>query len=109
MITTILYPLVALALPVFVKSYTWSFTNTPAQCKNLSISISGSGGKPPYRVLIIPFGPTPLPNFIEARKIVDQPFQGSSTSLSFQLEYPATSQFVAVVCAVIFWFVWMSL
>jgi hypothetical protein len=89
--------ILAVTLPVLINAYTWSFSSTPAQCTNLSLSISGTDGKPPYRVLIIPFGPTPLPNFIEARKIVDQPFQNSSTSLSFQLAYPTNSQFVAVV------------
>src|ERR1700710_2595712 len=79
-----------------VSSYTWSFTSTPQQCANLSLQISGSGS-PPYTVLIIPYGPSPLPNNTEARTIVYQQFSGDSTSASFQLKYPSTSQFVAVV------------
>ncbi|KAG2128713.1 hypothetical protein DEU56DRAFT_957191, partial [Suillus clintonianus] len=87
-----------LALYIFplVSSYTWSFTTTPQQCATLSLQISGSGS-PPYSVLIIPYGPTPLPNNVEARTIVYQQFSGDSTTTSFQLKYPTTSQFVAVV------------
>ncbi|KAG5646378.1 hypothetical protein DXG03_003701 [Asterophora parasitica] len=89
--------LALLALPTLSAAYTWKFETTPQQCSNLTISISGSGGKPPYRVLILPFGPTPLAQNIEARKIIDQPFPGDSTSVSFKLNFPANSQFVAVV------------
>lgn len=63
----------------------------------MTISITGSGGVPPYSVLIIPFGGTPLPNNVEARTILSEKFDGSSTSISFKLNYPALSQFVAVV------------
>lgn len=79
-----------------VSSYTWSFTSTPQQCGTLSLQVSGSGS-PPYSVLVIPYGPTPLPNNTEVRTIVYQQFDGSSTATSFQLKYPTTSQFVAVV------------
>lgn len=89
--------LALLALPTLSAAYSWKFENTPQQCQTLKISISGTGGKPPYRLLILPFGPTPLPNNIEARKIIDAPFSGSSNSLSFKLNYPGLSQFVAVV------------
>lgn len=92
--------LVALQLALcffpLVFSYTWSFTTTPQQCATLSIQISGSGS-PPYNILVIPYGPTPLPNNTEVRTIVYQQFDGSSTTTSFQLKYPSTSQFVAVV------------
>ncbi|KAG1862029.1 hypothetical protein DFJ58DRAFT_776015 [Suillus subalutaceus] len=86
----------ALCLFPLVSSYTWSFTTTPQQCATLSLQISGSGS-PPYSVLVIPYGPTPLPNNTEVRTIVYQQFDGSSTTTSFQLKYPSTSQFVAVV------------
>ncbi|KAG1834683.1 hypothetical protein EV424DRAFT_517991 [Suillus variegatus] len=86
----------ALSFSPLVSSYTWSFTTTPQQCATLSLQISGSGS-PPYSVLVIPYGPTPLPNNTEVRTIVYQQFDGSSTSTSFQLKYPSTSQFVAVV------------
>jgi len=93
-----------LSLLLFLPStlaYTWSFQDTPQQCKNLTIAISGDDGKPPYRVLIIPFGPTPLPNAVEARKIVDVVFADGAKSVSFMLKYPENSQFVAVVSS---WF-----
>lgn len=76
------------------SAFTFNFTSTPRQCNNLSFAISGSG-QPPYSVLIIPFGPTPLSNYTEVRRIVQQTFNGTSTSL--QLKYPQNSQFVAVV------------
>ncbi|KAJ7512685.1 hypothetical protein B0H11DRAFT_2151564 [Mycena galericulata] len=87
--------LVALSSPVLVSAYTWSFTSAPTQCGNVSISVSG--GTPPYQVLIIPYGISPLPNNIEARKIQDEPFPGLSSSISFKLNYPQFSQFVAVL------------
>ncbi|KAF9467943.1 hypothetical protein BDZ94DRAFT_1210476 [Collybia nuda] len=85
-----------LALPTLSAAYTWNFKSLPQQCSNLTISISGSGGKPPYRVLVVPFGPTPLDK-VEARRIIDQPFPDNSNTVSFKLSYPADSQFVAVV------------
>lgn len=87
-----------LALPSLASAYSWKFVEAPKQCSNLSITISGNDGKPPYRVLIVPFGSTPLPNNVEARKILEVPFNGSdSNTVSFKLNYPANSQLVAVV------------
>jgi hypothetical protein len=89
--------LVSLALfPLIVSAFSFTINNTPQQCQNLSISVTGSG-QPPYSALILPFGPTPLPNNTEVRRILDIPFNGDSTSLSFQLTYPENSQFVVVV------------
>ena len=76
-------------------AYSFNIQTTPKQCENLTVSITGSGGSPPYRMLVIPFGTTPLANNIEARRIVEEEF--SDTSVSFQLKYPADSQFVVVV------------
>ncbi|KAG6896394.1 hypothetical protein C0992_008603 [Termitomyces sp. T32_za158] len=78
-------------------AYTWKFDTPPQQCSNLTITVSGSDGKPPYRVLMIPFGPSPLANNIEARTIIDQPFPDGASSVSFKLNYPADSQFVAIL------------
>ncbi|KAJ3555239.1 hypothetical protein NM688_g2686 [Phlebia brevispora] len=85
-----------LLLPSLASAFSFNFTSTPRQCQTLNISISGSG-QPPYSVLIIPFGASPLPNNTEVRKIFQQNFTGNATSQSFQLNYPANSQFVAVV------------
>ncbi|KIM35169.1 hypothetical protein M413DRAFT_449880 [Hebeloma cylindrosporum] len=79
------------------RAYSWAFQSTPQQCSNLTVTVSGSDGKPPYRILILPFGPTPLANNIEARTILDIPFNGQESSVSFKLKYPENSQFVAVV------------
>lgn len=83
-------------LPCLSAAYSFDFESTPVQCGNLSISITGSG-TPPYSVLVIPFGPSPLTNNTEVRKIAQHNFTGSSTSISFELSYPEDSQFVAVV------------
>lgn len=92
-------PRTALSLALsasLVSGYSFTFTSQPQQCANLSLQISGSG-EPPYSVLIIPYGPTPLPNNVEVRTIISQQFPGDASSLSFRLNYPANSQFVAVV------------
>lgn len=82
--------------PLLANAYTWQFTTQPSQCQNLNVAIKGSG-QPPYTLLIIPVGPTPLPNNTEVRLIQNIPFSGSSTTLSFKLTYPENSSFVAVV------------
>jgi len=79
------------------SNFSFAFSNDPAQCQNLTVGIIGQG-VPPYSILILPFGPTPLPGNIEARTIESHAFPGYSPSLSFKLAYPANSQFVAVVC-----------
>jgi len=95
--TLILLSSVLFSLPALSSAFTWSFNAPPQQCGNLSITISGSG-QPPYRVLILPFGPSPLPNNTEVRKIIDQPFpSNTATEVTWQLNYPANSQLVAVV------------
>lgn len=76
-------------------AYTWTFNNIPSQCSQLSASIEGTGGEPPYNILIIPYGSSPLTP-IEVRTIQTIAFN-SSTDVEFTLNYPAGSQFVAVV------------
>jgi hypothetical protein len=90
-------PLFLLLLLRYANAYTWQFTNQPRQCQNVSLAVQGSG-KPPYSLLIIPSGPSPLANNVEVRTVQSIPFSGSSTSLSFKLNYPENSSFVAVVC-----------
>ncbi|CAA7259384.1 unnamed protein product [Cyclocybe aegerita] len=94
---TPLLPLLSLSLLPRTKAYTWAFERTAQQCQNLTISVSGSDGRPPYRVLILPFGPSPLEGNVEVRRILDVPFPGEEREVSFQLRYPESSQFVAVV------------
>lgn len=81
-------------LPHLVAAFSWQFQNAPRQCQNVSIQLQGAG-QPPYSILIVPFGPSPLANNKEVRKILNIPFNGSSAN--FPLNYPANSQFVAVV------------
>ena len=86
-----------LLFPLLIDAYTWQFTSPPRQCQNVSLSVQGSGGQPPYSLVIIPTGASPLPNNTEVRSIETIPFSGTSTTLSFKLNYPADSSFVAVV------------
>jgi len=83
--------------PSLVSAFSFNINNTPQQCQNLSISITGSGGQAPYTALIVPFGASPLANNTEVRRIMTKAFDGTSTTLSFQLNYPENSQFVVVV------------
>lgn len=86
-----------LTAPALAAAYSFNIATTPRQCQDLKIDITGSGS-PPYTALIVPSGPTPLPNSIEARRIVNVPFNnGSDTSVTFQLKYPENAQFVVVV------------
>ncbi|KAJ7064833.1 hypothetical protein C8F01DRAFT_1128366 [Mycena amicta] len=83
----------AAAYPAVAAAYSWSFTSQPTQCGNVTISVSG--GTAPYGVLVVPYGISPLPNNIEARKIQSETFP--SSDISFKLNFPANSQFVAVL------------
>lgn len=93
----VLLLLVLSSISTLSVAYTWNFVNPPQQCSNLTVSLAGSGGVAPYRILVLPFGPTPLTNSLEVRRILDVPFPDGETSVSFQLNYPANSQLVAVV------------
>jgi len=96
------------SLSTLSAAYTWSFNAPPQQCSNLTVSLTGSGGKPPYRILVLPSGPTPLKNNLEVRRILDVSFPSDSTAVTFQLKYPANSQLVAVVSTVFFIFFFFS-
>lgn len=95
-----LHPSLAIAalasLCTSAAAYSFTITDTPQQCQNLSLSITGSG-TPPYSALVLPYGASTLPNNIEVRKIQDQAFADGATSVSFQLAYPENSQFIVVV------------
>ncbi|TBU62694.1 hypothetical protein BD310DRAFT_698718 [Dichomitus squalens] len=85
-------------LASLAAAYSFNIVSTPRQCENLTVQITGDGGQPPYSLLIIPVGPSPLPNATEVRKITNVAFgSGSSASADFQLAFPENSQFVAVV------------
>ena len=100
---------VLLLQPTLSAAYSWVLNALATQCSNLSISITGSDGVPPYRVLVVPFGPTPLPSNTEVRSVIDHPFDGNATTASFAINYPANSQFVAVVSLLFFFFAFLVL
>ncbi|KAI0819402.1 hypothetical protein BC628DRAFT_1342240 [Trametes gibbosa] len=87
--------LAAIPYAALAAAYSFNFKSTPRQCQSLDIEVTG-GGSPPYSALIIPFGPSPLANSIEARRITQVAFNGTNTTASFQLKFPENSQFVAV-------------
>jgi hypothetical protein len=93
MITSVISTLLFSSL---VAAYSFTFTSVPTQCKELSLAIQGQGS-PPYEVLIIPVGPSTAPNNVEVRRVVDQTFPNNGTTVSFPLNFPTNSQFVAVV------------
>jgi hypothetical protein len=82
--------------PSLAAAYTFKFTSVPTQCQELSLAIEGQGS-PPYEVLIIPVGPSTAPNNVEVRTVVDKTFPNNGTAVSFPLQFPTNSQFVAVV------------
>lgn len=78
--------------PSFVSAASFSFAlSTPIQCSNMTVSVSG--GVPPYQLLIIPVGEQNP----EYRRIVNLNLTGGSTSMSFKLAYNTGSQFVALM------------
>ncbi|KAI0298662.1 hypothetical protein B0F90DRAFT_1818532 [Multifurca ochricompacta] len=89
-------PFFLFLFPLLANAYTWQFTSQPRQCQNLSLAVQGSG-QPPYSLLIIPSGPSPFANNTEVRTIQNISFSGTSTTLSFKLNFPENSSFVAVV------------
>lgn len=78
----------------FASAYSFSITNSPQQCQNLSISITGLGGVPPYTATIIPSGPD---IDRDNRKTISYPFEHGDSTINFLLNYPTDSQFVIVV------------
>jgi hypothetical protein len=89
-------PIIVVLFPLLAHAYTWQFTSSPNQCQDVSIAVEGSG-QPPYTLLLIPYGPSPLSNNVEVRTIQNIPFSGDGNTLSFKLNYPENSSFVAVV------------
>jgi hypothetical protein len=73
--------LTLLLFPTLITAFSWQFQNSPAQCQNASITLDGSG-QPPYSILLVPVGPSPLANNIEVRTIVNIPIRGCGARLS---------------------------
>jgi hypothetical protein len=98
--TTMRIPIIFLFFPLLTNAYTWKFTSPPNQCQNVSIAVEGSG-QPPYSLLLVPSGPTPQE--VDLLRIQNIPFPGNSDTLSFKLNYPENSTFVAVVNILHIW------
>ncbi|KAF8267223.1 hypothetical protein EI94DRAFT_64833 [Lactarius quietus] len=94
--SSLIIPFFLFFFPSYTTAYTWQLTSPPSQCQNVSIAIQGSG-QPPYSLLLLPHGPNPLPEYPEDREIQNFRFTGNGSSLSFFLDYPENSSFVAVV------------
>lgn len=73
------------------NAFTFWFTSTPTQCANMTIQWS-NGGEPPFTILLIPVGHLNP----ETRTIIQQS-TSVGNSISFTLNFPAQSQFVAVL------------
>ncbi|KIL62410.1 hypothetical protein M378DRAFT_165776 [Amanita muscaria Koide BX008] len=76
-------------------AYSWQLNAAPVQCTDISITITGTDGQPPYSVLVVPFGPPPFG--ADVRGVIQKNFDGNSNSVNVPIKYPANTQFVAVV------------
>jgi hypothetical protein len=79
----------------FAAAYSFQITNSPTQCGELDLKITGSDGTPPYRALLLPTGPNPINR--EVRHVVAAPFNDTSSLKLPTLPYPEGAQFVVVV------------
>ncbi|GJJ15081.1 hypothetical protein Clacol_009356 [Clathrus columnatus] len=79
--------------PQLVAGYSFELTSSPTQCGQLHLNLTEGTGKPPYSVLVVPFGASPITP--EKRTVLSHSFNGTSTS--FQMAYPGNSDFVIVV------------
>ncbi|KAL5530698.1 hypothetical protein ACEPAF_6956 [Sanghuangporus sanghuang] len=80
-------------LSYFVLSshaFTFYFTSTPTQCANMTVE--WTGGRAPFTLLLVPVGHLNP----ETRTIIQKDVS-SVTFVSFVLDFPAQSQFVAVL------------
>src|SRR6266704_1106458 len=82
-------------------NYTWYFSpETPQQCGNATVIVSSNDTAPPFDLLLVPYGPLPLSD--ASKTIYEIPLNGSNlTRLDFQVKYPAGTQFVDLVNAIL--------
>src|SRR5262245_42507738 len=73
-------------------SFSFSFSNKPTQCQNVTVTVDG--GQAPYRLVLIPAGP--IPEGQEIRTIIDQEFSSSPFTLP-ALAFPGGSNFTAIM------------
>lgn len=77
---------------IFSSAHAFSFfyTSTPTQCGN--VTVEWTGGQAPFTLLLVPVGQLNP----ETRKIIQEDVP-SGNSVTFTLNYPANSQYVAVL------------
>jgi hypothetical protein len=85
----------SLTTALAAAGYSWDFAAVPAQCGALVLNITGDGGAPPFRALVIPYGSSPFAQ-VEVRQLFEVTFNDGKL-LSVPLNYPAGSQFVVTV------------
>jgi hypothetical protein len=73
-----------------INAFSFSFTDSPNQCSN--VTVEWDGGQAPFTLLLVPTGHVNP----ETRTIIQQDVS-SGDSVSFVLDFPADSQFVAVL------------
>ena len=84
--------LIAVSLSTALKANAFSFyfTSTPTQCAQTTVQ--WNGGQPPYTLLLVPTGHLNP----ETRTIIQRNIP-SGSSVSFVLDFPSGSTFVAVL------------
>ncbi|KAG8955198.1 hypothetical protein FRC04_009656 [Tulasnella sp. 424] len=83
---------ILLAFPATVSAWSFNISSRVVQCANLSVT--WDGGVAPWNVVLIPVGA--LQSGPEIRTIVDANVT-EGNSFSFQLKFPAGSQFLAIM------------
>ncbi|KAF8629317.1 hypothetical protein AX15_003511 [Amanita polypyramis BW_CC] len=85
--------LLALLLPMVSAAVTWKFNAPPLQCKNLTMTVTGLTGTPPYHAIVVPFGPAGT----ATEQVIDIPFNSDQETINFPINYPEGAQFVVSI------------
>ena len=84
------------------QAYYWTFSpDTPQQCATANIVTLNHTASTvlPLRLLLIPYGPLPLSD--SSKRIYEIPFGPDWYKIDFQLKYPAGTQFIDLVSAIL--------
>jgi len=82
------------------QAYNWYFTPTiPQQCATAGVRVYNltTNDVPPTRLLLVPYGPLPLSD--ASKGVYEIPFDGPDPQPTFQVKYPAGTQFAHLVNA----------
>ncbi|EJD01128.1 uncharacterized protein FOMMEDRAFT_147749 [Fomitiporia mediterranea MF3/22] len=88
--TLFLLSILLLSFTISANAFTFSFTSAPTQCANTTAV--WTGGQAPFTLLLVPVGHLSP----ETRTIIQKDVP-SGNSVSFVLNFPAQSQFVAIL------------